>query len=105
MPDGSVLLLEQHAARLDADKKPVLGADGFFLADRLLAYSVMQREAGWGQEIPEMLRNENWQYQVFTAAKQPRPGINQADCLACHKPLPAQSYAFSIEALKTAAKR
>ena len=105
LPDGSLLVLEQHAAKLDADKRPVLGADGLFVADRLLAYSVMQREAGWGQEIPEMLRNENWQYQVFTAAKQQRPGVNQADCLACHKPLIAQSYAFSIDALKAAAKR
>src|SRR5688500_9290666 len=29
LPDGSVLFAEVHAAKLDADKKPVTGADGF----------------------------------------------------------------------------
>ena len=105
LPDGSQLILEQHAAKMGDDRKPVVGPDGFFVADRLLAYSVMQREAGWGKDIPEMLRNEDWQYAVFTPARQLRPGVNQADCLACHKPLDKQSFTFSIEALKTAASR
>jgi len=105
LPDGSVLVLEQHAAKMDADKKPVVGNDGFFERDRLLAYAVMERRAGWGKDIPEMLRNEDWNYAVYTPAKQQRAGVNQADCLACHKPLDRMSYTFSIEALKTAALR
>jgi cytochrome c553 len=105
LPDGSLLVLEQHAAKLDADKKPVTGSDGFFERDRLLAYAVMERRAGWGKDIPEMLRNEDWNYAVFTPAKQQRPGVNQADCLACHKPLDKMSFTFSIDALKTAAAK
>jgi hypothetical protein len=42
---------------------------------------------------------------VYTAAKQPRPGINQAECLACHKPLDQVSYTFTLEQLKTAAAK
>ncbi len=105
LPDGSVLVLEQHAARLGDDRKPVMGADGFFQRERLVAYAVMGREAGWGRDIPEMLRNDDWNYAVFTPARQRRPGVNQAECLACHKPLGAQSYTFSIEPLKAAAAK
>jgi cytochrome c553 len=99
LPDGSVLVLEQHAARLGDDKKPVVGADGFFVRDRFLAYAIMGRQAGWGKEIPEILRNEDWNYAVFTPEKKLRPGVNQAECLACHKPLDKVSYTFSLEAM------
>lgn len=105
LPDGSLIVLEQHAAKLDADKKPITAADGFFVADRLLAYAVMERGAGWGKDIPEILRNEDWQYAVYTPARQLRPGVNQAECLACHKPLNTASYTFSIKALTEAAKK
>jgi cytochrome c553 len=103
MPDGALLVLEQHAAKLDADKKPVVKADGFYEADRLLAYAIMEHGAGWGREVPDMLRNADWNYAVFTPQKAARPGVHQADCLACHKPLATQSYLFSIEPLKKVA--
>ena len=103
LPDGSVLFAEVHAAKLDAGKLPVMGPDGFFVADQLLFYTAMGRDAGWGQAIPDMLRNENWNYAVFTTAKQLRPA-NQAECLACHKPLDKTSYTFTLEQLTAVAK-
>ena len=51
-----------------------------------------------------MLRNENWNYAVFTTAKERRPGINQAECLACHKPLDKVSYTFTLKQLSEAKK-
>jgi Cytochrome P460 len=105
LPDGAHLILEQHAARVDADKKPVTGSDGYFQADKLLAYAVMERGPGWGADIPEMLRNEDWQYAVYTPARQMRAGVNQAECLACHKPLDKSSYAFSYEPLRAVAAK
>ena len=104
IPDGAVLFAEVHSAKLDADKKPVVGGDGFFVADQLLFYTAMARDAGWGKDIPEMLRNEEWNYGVFTQAKQMRAGVNQAECLACHKPLDKVSYLFTLEQLTAAAK-
>jgi len=59
----------------------------------------MARDAGWGNDIPEMLRNENWNYAVFTTDKQHRPGVNQAECLGCHKPLDKVSYTFTLKQL------
>lgn len=102
LPEGSVLFVEVHAAKLDADKKPVTGGDGFFVPAKLLFYTAMARGAGWGEDIPEMLRNGDWNYTVFTTKKQHRPGTNQATCLACHKPLDKVSYTFTLKELAAA---
>lgn len=103
LPDGSVLFAEVYSAKLDADKKPVTGSDGFFVPDRLLFYTAMAREAGWGKDIPEILRNEDWNYAAFTTAKERRP-VNQAECLACHKPLDKTSFTFTLKQLTDVAK-
>lgn len=102
LPDGAVLFAEVHSAKLDADKKPVTGSDGFFVPEKLLFYTAMATGAGWGDEIPDMLRNGNWNYAVFTSDKQQRPGVNQAECLACHKPLDSTSYVFTLKELAAA---
>jgi len=105
LPDGTVLFAEVWSARLDADKKPITGADGFFVPDQLLFYTAMARDTGWGRDVPDMLRNEDWNYAVFTTAKAQRAGVNQAECLACHKPLDRTSYTFTIEQLAAVARR
>jgi len=102
LPDGSVLFAEVYSAKLGADGKPATGGDGHFVAEKLVAYTAMARDTGWGNDIPEMLRNENWNYAVFTAEKQQRPGVNQAECLGCHKPLDKVSYTFTLKQLADA---
>ena len=52
----------------------------------------------------EILRNDEWNYAVFTTGKQKRAGVNQAECLACHKPLDKVSYLFTLKQLTDAAK-
>lgn len=102
LPDGSVLLAETYTAKLDADKNPLMGSDGFYVADKLLSYAVRASGADWGKDIPEMLRNGNWNYAIFTTDKQHKPGVNQAECLACHKPLGSMSYTFTLKQLAEA---
>jgi cytochrome c553 len=104
LPDGSVIVIEVNSAKLDADRKPIVGADGHLVPDQTTGYSVMAREAGWGDAVPEMLRNQNWRYALFNAAKQQRPGINQAECLACHKPQDKASYLFTLDQLGAAVR-
>jgi cytochrome c553 len=101
LPDGSMIFVEVYSAKLDGDK-PIIGGDGFFVVDKLIGYSAMARDAGWGKDIPEMLRDENWNYALFTADKQYRSGVNQAECLACHKPLSNVSYLFTLKPLAEA---
>ena len=86
-------------AKTGADGKPVTGPDGFFIAEKLLFYTAMATGTGWGNDVPEMLRNGNWNYAVFTLDKQHRPGVNQAECYACHKPLDKESYVFTLKQL------
>jgi cytochrome c553 len=104
LPNGSIILGEVYTAKLDAAGNPVTGSDGFFVPDQLLFYTAMARDAGWGSDIPDMLRNEDWNYAVFTPAKERRAGINQAECLACHKPLANASFTFTLDKMAAAAK-
>jgi cytochrome c553 len=105
LPEGSGIFVVTYAARLDADGKPVKGADGHFIPERVLAYAAMAREAGWGDAIPDLLRNENWNYALFNAQGEPRASANQAECLACHKPQATHSYLFLHKELAAAARR
>jgi cytochrome c553 len=102
LPDGSYLIAEVYAAKLDASGNPVKGGDGFFEAEKHLFYTAMGTGAGWGDGIPAPLRNGNWNYAVFTLDKKPRPGVNQAECLGCHQPLGAVSYTFTLKELSAA---
>ncbi len=102
LPEGSVLFADVYAAKLDANMKPLTGSDGFFVADKLLFHTAMASGAGWGKDIPEMLRNGDWNYAIFTTDKKYRPGANQAECLACHKPLENTSYTFTLKQLAQA---
>jgi cytochrome c553 len=105
MPNGSMFFVEVYAPKLDDAKKPVMGGDGFFVPDKLLFYTSMAMEAGWGKDIPEILRNGDWNYAVFNLDMTQRAAANQAECLACHKPFANDSYLFTLKQLAAAAKK
>ena len=104
LPGGSMIVVEVFNAKLDEKENPVKGSDGFFTPDKIAGYATMEKEAGWGAEIPEMLRNDDWNYAPFTADKVQRSGFNQAVCLACHKPLPKDNHLFTMSQLRDAAR-
>jgi hypothetical protein len=60
---------------------------------------------GWGKDIPEILRNGDWNYAGFTPDVKLRAGLSTGECLACHKPLEKANYLFSNDPLTAAAKR
>ncbi len=76
------------------------GADGFYERDRLQAHTAMATGAGWGRQFPELLRNGDWHYAVFTPDGRVKPGVSQGSCLACRKPLDADSYVFTLKQLR-----
>ena len=104
-PNGALLFVEVFKAKLDAAGQPIKGADGHFEAAELAAYTAMEKQAGWGDSVPELLRNGDWSYAVFGTDGLHKTGVNEAKCLACHKPLTATDYVFSLEALQETAKR
>jgi len=85
LPSGSILLQVSYKA----------GA--------IESYSAMESRAGWGKTIPDLLRNGDWDYALFSADGTRRDQLNQAPCLACHKPQEANSYVFTLDALRRAA--
>ena len=96
MPSGTVVTLVQYAAQLDASGNPQVGSNGRFIKGNLVGYTVMEKRAGWGSEYPDNIRNGEWEYQAFTAAKQVNVNAKLTACFECHKPLPgAQDFVFS----------
>jgi cytochrome c553 len=101
LPDGSAIMVVVYAAKLDAAGKPAVGKDGAWIADKALSYSGMEAKKGWGKPIPELLRNDNWAYNLWGADQKPRT-LNQAVCLACHKPTASTSYVFTLDKITAA---
>jgi cytochrome c553 len=96
LPDGSSIMQVTYAAMPDASGKLVQGV--------LQSYSGMEARAGWGDTVPALLKNGNWDYARFKAGGERIDDLNQAPCLACHKPIASDSYVFSIEELRATAK-
>ncbi len=100
--EGAAVLVEVYAAQLDDKRQPIAGSDGFFQAEKLLFYTGMAVGKGWGDSIPAMLKNGDWQYAVFGQDRAPRQGFSQGECLACHRPLESAHYLFTQKSLAEA---
>jgi hypothetical protein len=105
LPSGTVITVVQFAAKLDAAGNPEKDASGRFIkTDAIVAYTVMEKHAGWGSEYPDGVRNGDWEYQVFKADKTPNTGANLSTCFGCHKPQDKQDFVFTYDKMKLAAK-
>ena len=101
LPSGTVITLVQFAAKLDDKGNPVKDANGRFVKDRLLAYTVMEKRTGWGAEYPDTMRNGEWEYQAFRGDKSVNNAAKLEACFNCHKPLGTKvDYLFSYERMK-----
>ncbi len=105
LPDGSIILVASHAAEVDAGGALKRDAQGRLVPGPAQSYSGMQAEAGWGAEVPPLLRNGNWHYALFSASGEPRGGALHPRCLACHQPQGANSHVFGLGTIKAAARR
>lgn len=83
---GTVFVMENYAAKTNADGTLATGADGKLVKGELLRVFVMAKNAGWGQSVPEPMRNGNWVYASYLASGQKGPE-DFATCRACHLPL------------------
>lgn len=99
-PAGSYLFVEIFRAELDGDGELVTGDDGQLVPGDRTGFTAMEKQAGWGDAVPEILRNGDWRYAVFSTEGQHRAGLNEGPCLACHQPLADTDYSFTYDALK-----
>jgi plastocyanin len=100
LPDGTVLTLVQYKAQVDAAGVPVKDAKGRFVKGDIIAFTVMEKRAGWGTEYPAELRNGEWEYAVFNPAGVLNDKANYKSCFECHKPHEKQDYVISLAALR-----
>ena len=75
-----MLTLVQFAAKLDEQGNPEKDANGRFIKDKLLAFTVMEKRKGWGAEYPDNVRNGEWEYQAFRADKSVNTGAKLEAC-------------------------
>jgi cytochrome c len=105
LPNGSVLVMEVYKAKVDAAGAPLVGPDGLFQKGDFVQYSVMEKQAGWGADFPDSLRNSDWNYTVYTPDKVNKVDTKEETCLTCHKPLGnAAEYVLSWDELVVKAR-
>jgi len=90
-PNGTVFVMENYAARTNPDGSLATGADGKLVKGDLLRIFVMGKNAGWGADVIEPLRNGNWVYAAWLPNGQKAPD-DLATCRACHLPLASQDF-------------
>jgi hypothetical protein len=102
LPSGSLLTMATFKAKLDAAGNPEKGADGRFIKGDPIGIFVMQKRTGWGGEYPPELRNGEWEYQAFDAARAVNTKAVLKNCFECHRPKAADDFVFSMAGFKAA---
>jgi cytochrome c553 len=104
LPDGSQIVVATFSAALGSDGNPIKGPDGHFMPKDPVNFTAMAREAGWGDAVPALIRDENWNFGTFKADRTANAG-SQATCLGCHRGQASVSYLFSQKELIEAAQK
>ena len=72
---------------------------GRFQKGDLIAYTVMEKRAGWGTEYADDIRNGEWEYAAFGADGKFNDKANYKACFQCHKPHDAMDFVISHPAM------
>jgi plastocyanin len=101
IPDGTVIVMAIHSAKVDDKGVPQKDAKGRFIKDKLTGVTVMEKRKGWGASVPDEWRNGDWQYASFTVDGKPNEKANAGikSCFVCHKPHEKQDFVISLAQL------
>lgn len=95
-PNGTVLVMEDRYAKLDAAGNPILDAKGRWIpTDEVITIAVQEKRAGWGEAIPTNKRNGDWDYSAFTPKGEMRPNLSTDSCFTCHLNRTKSDYTFT----------
>ena len=91
LPDGTVLIMEDHDAVLGTDEQPAFDENGRMMPQEAVGnIFVMEKNAGWTTD------NGNWDYAWYLADGSPRPEADFAGCFACHANRAGSDFNFTF---------
>lgn len=89
-PNGTVMVMEIYKAKMDGDKIAT-GMDGKPVKGDLAKVFVMGKDQGWGDKLPENLKNGDWIYAAYDPSSKPLME-DFGKCRACHMPLAQKDF-------------
>lgn len=93
--DGSIMVMELYKAKTDGETL-VRGADGKLVKGELSKIFVMQKGDGWGQHVPDNLKNGNWVFSAFGPDGKPL-AEDFTKCRACHAPMAGKDFTHRLD--------
>ncbi len=93
--NGTRLVMELYKAKTEGETV-LKGADGTLIKGDLAKVFVMEKNEGWGQDVPDNLKNGNW---VFGAYGPDGKALAEdfTKCRACHAPLAQKDFVHRLE--------
>jgi hypothetical protein len=98
LPEGTILVMEDHEAALGADGNLVRDKDGRLTpTDALTGIFVMEKRAGFGaaNDLPPEKDNGDWDYAAYKADGSPNPEAKLENCFACHMSRSNRDFTFT----------
>ncbi len=90
LPDGTVLIMEDHDARLGADETLQFDDAGRLIAEEAVGnIFVMEKNSAWSTD------NGNWDYAWYLADGTPRPEATFEGCFSCHASRAERDFTFT----------
>lgn len=97
LPDGTVLVMADRNAKLDASGNSMLDPEGRLVPEGdFTAIFVMEKQFGWGQGQPPDMRNGDWDYAAFKPDGTLNTETDTSGCFACHNNRPAHDFTFTF---------
>jgi hemoglobin len=89
--NGTVMIMEIHKAKLQADGSVEKTPEGRLIKDGLAKVFIMGKGEGWGQAVPDNFKNGAW---IYGAAGSDGKPISEdfTKCRACHAPLAQKDF-------------
>ncbi len=93
--NGTRLVMELYKAKTEGETL-VKGADGKLVKGDLAKVFVMEKNEGWGQDVPDNLKNGSW---VFGAYGPDGKALAEdfTKCRACHAPLSQKDFVHRLD--------
>jgi hypothetical protein len=97
LPDGTVLVMEDHKARLGAGEEAETDAEGRLVpTDEVTNVFVMEKRERFGEEYPPEKRNGEWEYAWFLPDGSRKADAEFDGCFSCHLSRAERDFTFTF---------